>query len=392
MSAAGSDGGTASDGAAGGGPQAPAGGRLLAITPDFPPAFGGIQVHVHRIVSGLRGYQVEVVTAAQPDAAAFDAGSRIATHRARAVGPPPARAAAVDLLALRRAVAFRPELVLSCHIVTSPAAALIRRALGARTVQLFYAKEIAGRPRLAGFAARRADVTVAISSYSAALVAEVGGSPDRLSLISPGVDIPAVTTPIDAGRPTVVTVARLEDRYKGHDVLIEALSIVRERVPDVQWVVIGEGSLRGELEAMARDRGVAGVARFLGGVDLEERNRWLRSADVFAMPSRLPGEGRAGEGFGIVYLEAGTYGKPVVAGNVAGAVDAVVDGETGLLVDPASPTEVAAAITRLLLEPQLARRMGAAGAAHASGFAWPLIAERVQRVLDAQLSQLRSRR
>ena len=80
------------------------------------------------------------------------------------------------------------------------------------------------------------------------------------------------------------------------------------------------------------------------------------------MPSRLPAGGFAGEGFGIVYLEAGAYGKPVVAGNVGGAVDAVLDGETGLLVDPTDALEVADAITRLLLDEQLATRLGGAGA------------------------------
>jgi len=117
----------------------------------------------------------------------------------------------------------------------------------------------------------------------------------------------------------------------------------------------------------------------------DERNRWLRRADLLAMPSRLPQGRLAGEGFGIVYLEAGSYGKPVVAGNVAGAVDAVEDGRTGLLVDPSDPTAVAGAITRLLLDRDLARRLGAAGAERARAFAWPVMVERVGAVLREQL-------
>ena len=99
------------------------------------------------------------------------------------------------------------------------------------------------------------------------------------------------------------------------------------------------------------------------------------------MPSRLPAGDFAGEGFGIVYLEAGAYGKPVVAGNVAGALDAVLDGETGLFVDPTDHVDVANAITRLLLDSELARRLGGAGAVHAGTFAWPVICERVEAVL-----------
>jgi glycosyltransferase involved in cell wall biosynthesis len=93
----------------------------------------------------------------------------------------------------------------------------------------------------------------------------------------------------------------------------------------------------------------------------------------------------AGEGFGIVYLEAGVYGKPVVAGNVAGALDAVADGESGLLVNPTDSPAVASAIARLLHDRDLARRLGEAGARRAQGFAWPLIAERVEAVLLSQL-------
>jgi phosphatidylinositol alpha-1,6-mannosyltransferase len=149
----------------------------------------------------------------------------------------------------------------------------------------------------------------------------------------------------------------------------------------VEWVVIGDGPLRLELERLARDEGVGDVARFLGQVPDEQRDEWLRRTDLLAMPSRLPGGELAGEGFGIVYLEAGAHGKPVVAGNVAGARDAVIDGETGLLVDPTDERAVADAITRLLLDRELARRLGEGGARRARELTWPRIAQRVEAVL-----------
>jgi phosphatidylinositol alpha-1,6-mannosyltransferase len=133
---------------------------------------------------------------------------------------------------------------------------------------------------------------------------------------------------------------------------------------------------------------VADSIRFLGSVSDEQRNLWLRRADLLAMPSRLPGGGLAGEGFGIVYLEAGAYGKPVVAGNVGGAVDAVLDGQTGLLVDPTDPVAVGAAITKLLLDEQLARRLGSAGAQRARSFAWPVIVQRLEAVLLEQIERI----
>jgi phosphatidylinositol alpha-1,6-mannosyltransferase len=360
--------------------------RLLIITPDFPPARGGIQVLAHRLAAGLGGPDTHVVTLASNGAAQFDAGSGIATRRAPAnprLGG--VRNVSLGVLALLEAARFRPEVTLSIHIVASPAAALIRRLLGAPTVQYFHAKEIGDKPRLAAFAARNADAVLAVSSYTAGLLDGTGISPGALRLIPPGVDMPSDPRPLAAERPTFVTIARLADRYKGHDVLIEALTSIREQVPDVQWVVIGDGPLRGELEQLARARGVAECIRFVGSVPDEERDSWLRRAELLAMPSRLPQDRKTGEGFGIVYLEAGSYGKPVVAGNVAGALDAVSDGETGLLVDPTDPHAVAAAITRLLLDRRLALRLGTGGAERARRFHWPVIVEQVRAVLLEQL-------
>ncbi len=360
--------------------------RMLVITPDFPPTRGGIQVLTHELVRGLAGVQARVVTPAGEGGARFDADAGLSVRRTPSVGgSAAARNLALNAFAVREALRYRPQLTLSLHLVTSPAAAAIAVTLGARTVQYFHAKEIGNRPRLAAFAGRRAHASIAVSSYTSGLLAAAGVSPRDIHLIPPGVAPPAVGEPLASGRPTVLTVSRLADRYKGHDVVIRALAGVREHVPEVEWVVVGDGPLRPELEAQARSAGVAGSVRFLGSVSDEERDRWLRRADVFAMPSRLPGGGLAGEGFGMVYLEASSYGKPVVAGNVAGALDAVADGVTGLLVDPTDPLAVGDAITRLLLDRELAGRLGRAGADRSREFAWPVITGRVEAVLLEQL-------
>jgi phosphatidylinositol alpha-1,6-mannosyltransferase len=362
--------------------------RLLVLTPDFPPALGGIQLLTYRLAAGVKGFDTRVLALDGPGAASFDTRSGLPTRRIGVDGMPGAgRMATLNVAALVEAWRFRPDVVLVAHIVASPAAAAIQRTLRARTVQYFHANEIGDKPRLAAFAARRADVAVAVSSYTAELIAATGAAPVDLRLIPPGVDLPLDPTPEPRDRPTLLTIARLRDGYKGHDVLIRALALMRAEVPDVELVVIGDGPFRGKLESLADAAGVSDVVRFLGTVTDEERDRWLRRADVFAMPSRRPADGRAGEGFGIVYLEAAAYGKPVVAGNVAGALDAVADGETGLLVDPTDARALADALTRLLGDRELALRMGRAGAERAKGFAWPLIAARLEAVLVEQLAE-----
>ena len=362
--------------------------RLLVLSPDYPPARGGIQVLAHRITSGLDGFERRVLTFDGPGAREFDAEGDLSVRRVRA--DPRLRAgsnAVLNAAAISEAARFRPAVVLGIHIVTAPASALIGRTLGACSAQYFHAKEIGHRPRLSSFAARHADVPIVVSEYCAQLLAATGVPRSSMTLISPGVDLPADPAPLAAGQPTFVTVSRLEDRYKGHDVVMRAMPRILERVPDARWVIVGDGPLRVELEALARSQHVSASVVFAGAVSDSERDDWLRRSALLVMPSRLPGGDGAGEGFGIVYLEAGAFGKPVVAGNVGGALDSVLDGQTGLLVDPTDPAAVAGAVTRLLLDPELAGRLGRAGAERARSLAWPLTARRVQDVLLAELAR-----
>ena len=355
--------------------------RLLLVTPDFPPARGGIQVVADRLARGMHGFDTVVVAPDQPGAIELDAASgldvrRVGGGRALRGG----RQALLNVAAIRAARDVRPDVTLSGHIVASPGAAAIRRLTGARTAQYFYAEEICARPKLAAFAAREADLSIAISEYTAGLV-RTTGTPRWLSVVPVGTDVPAELAPLAAGRPTVVTVARIEERYKGHDTMVRAFALVLAQVPDAQWVVVGDGSLRPAIEALARSYGIARSVRFLGAIGDDERNEWLRRADLLAMPSRLPAGGFAGEGFGIAFLEAGAYAKPVVAGNVGGALDAVRDGDTGLLVDPLDPVAIAGAIVTLLRDRELAARLGGAGRTWAEQHAWPLVAARVEALL-----------
>lgn len=354
--------------------------RVLALTPDFPPAHGGIQVLMHRLVRHAQRLEVRVVTRTSAGARSFDREEGLDVCRAGRAGGGAVSNLVLNARALVEGPRFRPDAVLSGHLVTSPAARAIGKLAGVPVIQYFHADEVRTRPRTAAFAAR-AEAVIAVSDHTEQLAVAAGAHPTSVHRVLNGVDLPAGPRAEPATRPTIVTVARLVDTYKGHDVMIRALPLVRRRVPDVQWLVVGDGPLRSGLERLAIEQGVKDAVDFLGAVTDVERDAALDRAHLFAMPSRLPPGGVGGEGFGIVYLEANARGLPVVAGDVGGALDAVVHEETGLLVDPEDPVGVAEALTSLLLDPARARGLGDAGARRARGFAWPLVARQLEDIV-----------
>jgi phosphatidyl-myo-inositol dimannoside synthase len=356
--------------------------RVLVLTPDFPPAPGGIQITAHRVVAHASRLAALVVALDGPGAGEFDRKQAFPVHRVAASRVPHrARIAALNASGLREGLRFHPQVVLNMHVVTSPAAWALRRLLSAPVVQYVHADEMRARPRLTRRAVQAADAVVAVSSHTEQLALDAGAVPPRLNRIPNGVDLPDEVSTRRSGDPVVLTVGRLTQPYKGHDVMLRALPLVRRRVPSVRWVVIGDGPLRPRLEREVAESGLADAVRFLGVLSDSERDRWFDRAHVFAMPSRLPPGEAGGEGFGIVYLEAAAHGVPVVAGGVGGALDAVEDGRTGLLVDPTDPKAIAGALTELLLDPGRREALGRAGAERAREFAWPKVARRVEDVL-----------
>src|SRR5690606_3293519 len=163
-----------------------------------------------------------------------------------------------------------------------------------------------------------------------------------------------------AGRPVAVCVSRLV-RRRGQDTLLRAWPRVLADVPDAVLLVVGGGPDRARLESLAREGGAAGSVVFTGDVPAAELPAHYDAGDVFAMPCRTRNGGLDVEGLGIVFLEASAAGLPVIAGDSGGAPDAVLDGETGLIVDGTRPGPAARALIRLLSAPEAAARMGARG-------------------------------
>ena len=159
------------------------------------------------------------------------------------------------------------------------------------------------------------------------------------------------------------------------------MPVIRRLVPDAALIIAGEGPDHRRLEALAAQAPAHSVF-FSGEVPDADLPAHFADADVFAMPCRSRFGGLEVEGFGIVFLEAAATGRAVVAGRSGGAAEAVLDEETGLLVEGREPKAVALAIARLLLDPPLRERMGAAGRSRVErDFTWDRRAEQLIEIL-----------
>jgi glycosyltransferase involved in cell wall biosynthesis len=159
--------------------------------------------------------------------------------------------------------------------------------------------------------------------------------------------------------PMILTVARLVPR-KGHLSLLEA---IRQLPFEARWVVVGDGRCRSQLEEAIAERGMQGRVVLLGKVPDDDLLGLYNACDVFAMTphERVRSRWLDSEGFGLVFHEAGACGKPVVASDISGCRESIVDGRTGLLVPPEDPQALSRALAFVLTNPHEAERLGHCG-------------------------------
>ena len=218
----------------------------------------------------------------------------------------------------------------------------------------------------------QADWLIANSMATRLEMERLGQDPARIRVIRPPVEYERFHPNVDptpirvrhaiGGAPTILTVARLVEK-KGIDAVLRALPSILHAVPEVRYLVVGDGPLRLPLQALAKELGIARHVLLVGAIEHNSPDLpcYYSACDVYVMPSRsLPGHGEV-ESFGISYLEAGACGKPVVAGRGGGVEEVVEDEVTGLLVDPLDVNEIAKAIVKVLKNEELARRLGEGG-------------------------------
>jgi len=180
---------------------------------------------------------------------------------------------------------------------------------------------------------------------------------NKLLILYPGVD-PEIIKDLGSIAPSsgkILFVGRLVKR-KGADDLIRAFSILVKDLPDASLEIVGDGSERQRLETLTTDLRIQNSVRFSGSLTGVELYQKYAECTVFCMPSRTLRDDV--EGFGTVFLEAGIFGKPSVATKSGGITEAIIDGETGLLVEEGGLQALSDALTKLLRSRDLSRTLG----------------------------------
>ena len=248
----------------------------------------------------------------------------------------------------------------------------------------------------------RSDMVTCSTKAHARLVAkELGIDSGKIKIVPLGVRMPNIFSGRQENAPmTVLFVGRLEKR-KGIHTLMEAVPMVLKEIPNAKFIIVGRDSYitdeevnfhgpahlsyKAKLIKMLPEE-CRGRVEFLGYVPEEALGQLYSSCDIFVAPSLY-------ESFGQIYIEAMSYGKPVIGCGVGGVPEVIIDGQTGILVPPGDPARLSSAIVGLLSSPATCQKMGEAARDHVKeSFSLEEMITRTVSVYEEVLSLHASRR
>ena len=254
------------------------------------------------------------------------------------------------------AIAQKPNLVIMTHLNFAPIALFLKKIIGTKYIAIAHGIEAWDiQNSLLKESLQSADLILAVSHFTRdRLCQEQGLSSEKVGILHNTFDAKAwkiAPKPqyllekygLKPEQKIILTVSRLvsSEQYKGYDRLLEAMPVICQTIPDVHYIIVGKGSDRDRIEQIIDKNNLQNYVTLAGFIPDKYLCDYYNLCDLFAMPSKR-------EGFGIVYLEALACGKPVLGGDLDGAVDALCHGEIGVLINPDNLQEIAEKIIRIL--------------------------------------------
>jgi phosphatidylinositol alpha-1,6-mannosyltransferase len=388
------------------------------FTGSFPPGAGGSIEYIVNIFSKLPAGSATVNTgsADHPQAAAFDAefpqkvvrkafivnvldGEKYGRAR-KFLGRLRWVASAFSMIARTR-----PDVVHIGEYNYTFLAALLARVLFKTPYIIYtYAEEITylttrpSRLRLFQMAIAHAAAIITVCDYTKNVLIECGADASKIHKILPSVGdskrtllAPAQIESVRqkyklSGRRVLLTVGRLEER-KGHLSVIDAMPEILRKFPATVYVVVGIGPFRDRIKMQVERAGLGNSVIFAGRAPDEDVAALYEVCDIFVMPHRELALSHDTEGCPTVFLEAGAHGKPVIGGNAGGVADAIVDGQTGYIVDGTDAAQIALKVVTLLGDGNLSRSMGAAGREYVALLTPGISAAAIERINEAVIAR-----
>lgn len=379
---------------------------LLAVDA-YLPWSGGSRIYydnLYRRLDNQHGLAIRVETSHCAGDAEFDhnrSSPRFEIHRHGARLPDwkvkRAPALATRMLRIARAGVQATPAAIHCGDLFPQdlAGLLLRKAAGMPFLVFVHGDEISqteGRrlqPRVRNAIYRSADAIVAANSYAYERVVSICSDSKRVTMITPGVDFTAfrpgerpdwIARKYELGKsPVVVTVGRLVKK-KGHETVLRSIPAVLKSVPDFKYLVVGGGPEEARLRNLVKEFGIDRCVRFTGDVPHHLLPDFYRAGDVFCMVNQRDASGDI-ESFGMVFIEAGASGKPVIGGRSGGTVQSIIEGQTGFLCEPGDSVQFGQMLLLLLRSADLRCRMGGAGLSRARReFDWDVRARQLLEV------------
>lgn len=356
--------------------------RLLLLTQDFPPKTGGIETYCFELAKrwnkSLSFFQV--VAPSHKDAKKRDDKLPYPVRRIKSKDSLLPISATLPMLSLMKTNQF--DSVFHAQWQTLLASVISRKITG-YPKQIFvaaHARELL-LPPFAGsrgmlskklYAIRKdlfkaVDGFFPVSNYTAEILKNNGVSNEKIKVVHNGTD-PDFFKPVPAeelihkheleDKKIIFSVCRLVER-KGMDSVLLALKKLVKSQKDLVYLIGGTGPDKQRLQQMVADLDIQEHVQFLGRIPDDELPQYYSMADVFVMPARNSPPDV--EGFGIVFLEANACETPVIGTKTGGIPDAIVNGETGLIVEPDNTGQLVAALSKLINNPKMAHEMGKKG-------------------------------